>query len=113
MRGIWFRRFFGVALFILIVAAGFGQAVLQLWNWLMPGLFGLHTITYWQALGLLCLSWILFGGLRGWPRGGGYWRHRMRERWERMTPEEREKFRAGMQRRCGHHGTPAAPATKA
>ena len=26
---------------------------------------------------------------------------RMKERWERMTPEEREKFRAGFRGRCG------------
>ena len=30
-----------------------------------------------------------------------HWRHRMRERWERMSPEERERFMAGMQRGCG------------
>jgi len=104
MRGRWGVRLFGIALILLIVAAGFGQAVLQLWNWLMPPLFGLHSITYWQALGLLALSWILFGGLRGWPRGG-HWRHR-RSRWEQMTPEEREKFRQGMRGRCGHFGPP-------
>jgi hypothetical protein len=37
------------------------------------------------------------------------WRGRMAERWERMTPEEREKFRAGMHARCGHHHRDGAP----
>ena len=109
MRQRWIVRGFGIALFILIVAAGFGQAVLQLWNWLMPSVFGLHVITYWQAVGLLCLGWILFGGPRGWMGHRMSWRHRMAARWEQMTPEEREKFRTGMRGRCGHYGAPAAP----
>src|SRR5215470_1385215 len=85
-----------------IVLLGFGQAVLHLWNWLMPETFGLHPITYWQALGLLGLSWLLFGGPRGFfgHGHGGHWRHRMKARWESMTPEERERFRQGMGGRC-------------
>ena len=98
-----------------IIVLGFGQAVLHLWNWLMPAVFGLRTITYWQALGLLGLGWLLFGGPRGFFHGhGGHWRHRMKERWESMTPEERERFRHGMHRRCGHgHHQEPAPETKA
>lgn len=93
-----------------IVLAGFGQAVLHLWNWLMPGLFGLHTITYWQGVGLIALSWLLFGGLRGlgFHGSGRNWRARMLERWERMTPEERERFRQGMRGRCGMTPPPEA-----
>jgi hypothetical protein len=86
---------------ISIFGIGFGQAVLHLWNWLMPALFGLHTITYWQALGLLGLCWILFGGQRGWMGPGMGRRRHMGARWERMTPEQREKFRAAMRTRCG------------
>jgi len=96
-------RVFGILLIILIVVVGFGQGVLQLWNWLMPPIFGLRTITYWQAVGLLGLSWVLFGGWLG-PMFGMHRRHQMRERWEQMTPEQREKFRQGMRGRCGHFG---------
>lgn len=86
---------------IAILAVGiFGFVLMSLWNWLGPAVFGLHAITYWQALGLLVLSKILFGGFRGRPGGGGHWRHRMRERWEQMTPEEQEKLRQGMATRC-------------
>jgi hypothetical protein len=46
----------------------FGFIVMWLWNWLMPDLFGLGTITYWQAMGICLLSKILFGGFGG---GGG------------------------------------------
>jgi hypothetical protein len=72
-----------------------------LWNWLLPPLFGWREITFWQALGLLALCRILFGGL---GRAGHYrsgFRNRMAERWERMTPEERERFRQGMRARFG------------
>jgi len=72
-----------------------GQIVLHLWNWLMPVLFHLPMITFWQGLGLLVLSWMFFGGLRGsGPRSGyhRHWRRRLHEHWEEMSPEEREKF---------------------
>ncbi len=96
--------------FLAIFAAGFGSAVLYLWNWLMPSVFGLHTISYWQALGLLGLCWLLFGGQRGWMPMMHRGRH-MRERWARMTPEQREQFRAAMRGRCGGFGA-AAPEAK-
>jgi hypothetical protein len=79
-----------------------GEVVLHLWNWLLPGLFGWKTIGFWQALGLLVLCRMLFGGFGGrgkrrGPRG---------ERWEKMTPEEREKFRENLRRsRCGDFGS--------
>ena len=87
--------------------------VLLLWNWLMPPIFGWHAITFWQALGLLILSKILFGGFRGRPGMHGEWRHRMMERWAKMTPEEREKFRQSMRGRCGTFGEPAVEPPKA
>ena len=82
-----------LAVLFVVLLAGFGFVVMGLWNWLMPALFGLKVIGYWQAMGLLILSKILFGGLRG-PRGrSGSRLHGMRERWKQRTPEEREKFR--------------------
>jgi len=83
--------------FFAIIAVGVVSfIVMSLWNALMPGIFAVRTITFWQALGLLVLSKLLFGGFR--PSGGGsrHWRRRMAERWEQMTPDEREKFRQGM-----------------
>jgi len=80
---------------LLFIAIG-GGIVLYLWNWLLPPLFGWREITFWQALGLLALCRILFGG-SGWrgPLRSNV-RRRMEERCERMTPEERERFRERM-----------------
>ena len=93
----------GIALFIAIG----GEIVMHLWNWLLPPLFGWRLITFWQALGILALCRILFGGVSGRGFHRSYSGRRMAERWGRMTPEEREKFRQGMRGRCGF-GTPAS-----
>ena len=97
-----FVKIIKVLLFVIVAAAALGFVVKELWNALLPPIFGWHMITFWQALGLLILSKILFGGFHRHVGGRGGWRHRMKERWEQMTPEEREQFRKGM--RCGGRG---------
>ena len=114
MRKHWWLHALKFAAFVALAVVVAGAVVMHLWNWLLPDIFGWHTIGFWQAIGLLVLSRILLGGWRGGRGHGmhGHWRARMAERWERMTPEEREKFRAGMHGRCGHrhHEEPPAPA---
>jgi len=99
-RGMCF--FWGVkrALFCAAAALVLGGAVMLLWNHALVDAAGLRAVGYWQAVGLLVLSRILFGAYRGGCRSG-HWKERMRERWERMTPEEREKFRSGLWACCG------------
>jgi hypothetical protein len=80
--------------FAAFIALG-GYVVQQLWNWLMPAIFGLRALTFWQGLGLLALCRILFGGFKGHGGRHGF-RRKMGERWDHMTPEERERFRHGM-----------------
>ena len=74
--------------FALFIALG-GAIVMQLWNWLLPPLFGWRHITFWQALGLLALCRILFGGFA--LHGSGRAR----------SPEARERFRQAVRRRFG------------
>lgn len=54
----------GLAIGGLVIAAGlallFGLILMWLWNWLMPEIFGLPMISFWQAWGLVLLSHILF-----------------------------------------------------
>ncbi len=102
----WGRILLFVPLAVLVVAL-IGFVVMSLWNALLPPLFGWKTIGYWQAWGLLILARILFGGLHGGRARGGHWRHRMKERWERMTPEERERLRHELEG-CWGRTTPDA-----
>ena len=104
----------GLVLFTFIV----GEIVRRLWNWLLPSLFGLPAITFWQALGLLLLARILVGGFggRGSHDGGIGTRvsdriadriaDRVGERLEGLSPEERERFTQRLRERWG-----AAPAS--
>ncbi len=85
---------------LLFIAIG-GGIVLCLWNWLLPPLFGWRELTFWQALGLLALCRILFGGSGGHGSVRSNVRRRMEERCDRMTPEERERFRQRMRERFG------------
>ena len=98
----------GMALFIFVG----GSIVMGLWNALLPALFGLPAISFWQALGILLLCRILFGGFG--MGGGSHSRsrrardriadrvaERVAERLENMTPEERERLRQRMRERRG------------
>jgi hypothetical protein len=107
-------RFFGklckglmMLALVAVLSVLLGFVVEHLWNWLMPAILGLHTITYWQAVGLFLLSKILMGGIHRHggrdQRGHWAWKQRMKERWMQMSPEERERFRAGMSGRRGCH----------
>ncbi len=76
----------GFGLFIAI-----GGAVVQLlWNWLLPPLFGWPQVTFWQALGLLALCRILFGGSGGRAMGHARWK-----------AEDKARFRMRMRERLG------------
>jgi hypothetical protein len=101
-KWIWAAAPLAIAAFIWIG----GEVVMHLWNWLLPMLFGVRTIDFWQALGVLILSRILFGR---WGHG----RHHGRpdrfggDRWKQTTPEEREKFRQEMRARWCGGGAPS------
>ncbi|HEX8606508.1 MAG TPA: hypothetical protein VF774_27940 [Pseudoduganella sp.] len=80
-----------------IAIAGFGSAIWQLWNMLMPALFHLPAIGFWQAVGLMALCWLLFGGWRG---AGGLSSDNRHARRHLLTDEERDRLRASMARDC-------------
>ena len=66
---VWVGLVVGGVALAALVAFLFGLLVMALWNWLMPELFGLKTLSYWQAWGLLALSTILF---KGFGPGSGH-----------------------------------------
>ena len=105
-RSFWLLRGLKFLFFAALFVALIGYVLMSLWNWLLPSLFQVPAITFWQALGLLALSRLLFGG---WGRGGRArwarrrqaWRHRMEARMAGLSPEEQEKFRQKLQGACG------------
>ncbi|MDR1544276.1 MAG: hypothetical protein LBS50_07735 [Prevotellaceae bacterium] len=90
----FFHFLFGVAFFTL-----FGAVVMWLWNCLLPQIFGLTTITFWQALGIFALSKILLGGCGFFDRHFEHKHHNaFRNKWLKMNDKERCEF----YRRFGH-----------
>ncbi len=110
-KWIWFI-FLGPLAIALFIFIG-GELVMDLWNWLLPPLFGWRQINFWQAFGLLALCRILFGGISGRGLRGPNFRRRMGGRWDAMTPEERERFRRGVRARWGGTPPPGAGSTEA
>jgi len=100
MKRFRIRRIAGFIALAIVGVIVFGSIVMLLWNALMPEIFHLPIINFWQALGLLLLAKILFSGFRG---GGpkGRMKHKLSEKWMNMTPEEREKFKQDWGGRCG------------
>lgn len=80
----------------LAAAAAFSAAAMLLWNALVPDIFGLATINFWQALGLMVLIRVFFAGIGGHPHSMGGGRHGIgksfRDKWQKMSAEERAEF---------------------
>jgi hypothetical protein len=83
--------------FGLAVVALIGWITMLLWNWLVPELFGGPAITFWQSLGLLLLTKILFWGMGGKRHShSSHWKYRYYQKWSSMPPEERAIFKEKM-----------------
>ena len=117
MKRWWIMIGIKKVFFFLLFGALVAYVVMMLWNWLMPSLFGLSIIGFWQALGILVLAKLFFGfGHGSWGYRGGYyghswghykhsmWREKMQEKLKSMTPEDRERFRQEWKQRCGRWG---------
>ena len=116
------RKVLMVLFFAVVGLSVFSLIVMALWNAILPDVLHVERIDFWQALGLLVLSKILFGGFmfrkRGWDKDGRSWPREMRERWRKMTPEQREQLKQRMRERCGGRwkmdpGAPASPSETA
>jgi hypothetical protein len=80
-----------------------------LWNWLIPGIFGLAAINFYQAFGLLILCRILFKGIFFWHQGNplnNRWANRhWKAKWNVMSDEDKEKFKQKMREKCSWYGS--------
>ena len=63
----------------VVFAFLFGYIIMLLWNWIMPAIFSLGKIGFWQAFGIALLGRLIFGsfghGYHG-KRWHGYRHHR-------------------------------------
>jgi hypothetical protein len=92
---------FAIAGLVLVIFLG-GEIVKQLWNWLMPSIFGVRPLTFWEAAGMLALCRILFGGVSG----RGFSGRSMRDYSERRA-QYRERFRQRVRERFGFDEPPS------
>ncbi len=82
----------------------FGGVVMLLWNNVLTPVLHVSTITFWQALGILVLSKILFGSFGGGGRSRReYWKQKMM--WNSMSPEQKEKFKEEWRSRSHRWGS--------
>lgn len=97
-------RFF-IPLVMLMALSGLSYAVFWLWNTVLVAVVSVRPVTFWQAVGLLALSRILFGSFKFGPASGrfrgGEGTQPWRSKWRQMTDEDRVKFRSEWKRRCG------------
>lgn len=106
-RSFWLLGGLKFILFAGLFVTATGYLTMSLWNWLVPSLFHGPQLTFWQTIGLLVLSRILFGGWGRGGRGGAWarrrrmWKQKMESRMAGLTPEEQERFRQKMQGACG------------
>ncbi len=101
MKPHWITRIFGLVMVVVIFVAGFGTAVHQLWNAFVPVVFGLPALSYWQALGLLCLCTILFGSWRALPSPLAVGRRHDGVDRAVLTSEQERLLRKGLASGCG------------
>jgi len=107
MKKFWIKKGLMILVFGSLAVLVFGFVVMSLWNAILPAVLGVKAISFLQALGILLLSKILFGGFRGGcgaRHRNGRWME-MKQKFAGMTPEEREKFKAEWKNRCGGRWT--------
>ena len=106
-KTFWIRKVAGFILMGAVAILFITFIVMTLWNNILTQVLGVQIIDFGQALGILVLSKILFGGFRGggWRGRGRYWNTEMRNKWQSMTPEEKEKFKQEWRTRCNRNNT--------
>ena len=107
-KKFWAGKIAGMIVLGLAAIALFTFIVMSLWNAVLVPVIHVSAVTFWQAAGILLLSKILFGGFKGGGpfrgRGRQPWSHEMKEKWQTMSIEEKEKMKQEWRQRCGSWG---------
>ncbi|MBS1627950.1 MAG: hypothetical protein JSR09_04270 [Bacteroidetes bacterium] len=100
-KKFWAKKIIGITICAITIAALLSWVVMFLWNEVLVTVIGVKLISFWQAVGLLVLSKILFGGFsRGFGRHRRKWNFEMKEKWQHMSVEEKEKFKQEWRNKC-------------
>ena len=105
MRTWWIKKVMGFMAAAAAMLLALGAVVMLLWNAILPDVLQTPEISYWQAVGLLVLTHILFRGVGhvGYKssKARRHWKEKFERKLAAMTPEERESFREEYRKRCG------------
>ncbi|MBS1580494.1 MAG: hypothetical protein JST29_12750 [Bacteroidetes bacterium] len=100
-KKFWAKKIIGITICVISIAALLSWVVMLLWNGVLVTVTGVKLISFWQAVGILLLSKILFGGFgKGFSKHKRKWNFEMKEKWEHMSVEEKEKFKQEWRNKC-------------
>lgn len=99
-KTFWFRKISGFIVLAIAFIGLFGWIVMELWNAILVPVLQVGAVTFWQAIGILVLCKILFGGFKKSWGEKHKWGNEMKEKWQQMTPEEKEKFKEEWRNKC-------------
>lgn len=105
-KKFWITKIIGFSILAIGFAALLAYVVMLLWNGVLAQVVTVSTISFYQAIGLLVLSKILFGGFPSGKNhcnqcgGGGHWKNQLKEKWHTMSPEERDQMKQEWRNRC-------------
>jgi hypothetical protein len=102
-QNTWKKKYFMFIPFAIMAALALSALVMVLWNYLMPDLFNLPTLNYWQASALLVFCRILFGGFhfkKPEGRKSTYENETLKNKFINMTNEEKTAFKEQWKSRC-------------
>ena len=97
-RFIYFIPLFILGFFLI------GSLVQLLWNNVLVPVLHVGTVSFWQAMGILLLSKILFSSFGGRSDRQGYRKQKLL--WQQLTPEQKETFRKEWNMRNRRWGYP-------
>jgi hypothetical protein len=102
-KKFWIKKIIGFAILAIAFGALLSYVVMLLWNGVLAVVVPIATISFTQAIGLLVLSKILFGGFHGRCGGGrgSHWKNELTEKWHAMSPDEKDRMKEEWRNRCG------------
>jgi hypothetical protein len=102
-QNTWKKKYMMFIPFAIMAAFAISALVMVLWNYLMPDLFNLPSLNYWQAMALLVFCRILFGGFhfkKPEGRKSSFGNPEFKDKLINMTDEEKTAFKEQWKSRC-------------